>query len=166
MAYRELTVSEYAAYMGIPVDTVRSRIRAGKIKTVEITRDNKKVMGIQIPLEVFDSEETVSSTVSDSENNSWVNSPQLSNNNYPLLEKLLTELTVKTEELGVYKERARQAEHWESQVKLLTDSQHSSRKEWAEKEGMYLQRINELQEQLKQSETVKPEEPHPWWRFW
>ncbi len=48
--HQDLTVREYAQHFGLPEQTVRSRISAGKLATVDILRDGKTLQGIRVSL--------------------------------------------------------------------------------------------------------------------
>jgi chromosome segregation ATPase len=48
--YQDLTVREYAQHFGLPEQTVRSRISAGKLTVVDIVREGKTLQGIRVSL--------------------------------------------------------------------------------------------------------------------
>ena len=105
-----LTVNEYSSYFNIPVDTVRSRIRLGKLKTTKVERSGRSLTGVIIdhtvtPPIAFDT--SVTSSYEDSQKPVSYHSEDI----------LVTVFNSQIDDLKVEIERLRQlAEKWETEA--------------------------------------------------
>jgi len=53
--FKEMTIRDYALFTGIPEATIRSRVRMGKMTTVDIEVEGKIQRGIRVPLSKLNS---------------------------------------------------------------------------------------------------------------
>lgn len=163
--YREYTVSEYAYANGIPVDTVRSRIRNGKIETVEIIRDGRTVKGIRVPVSnqssngYSNSQQPLEAEIVNGDDDSYdeeIRSPET-------VISMFQQFGEIREQLGRYMERAEQAEaraaeyeRERNDLKLLTDNQKIKEQQLSDREGYYTEQMKQLEAvNIQQAERIK-----------
>ncbi len=187
--FKEMTIRDYALFTGIPEATIRSRVRMGKMITVDIEVDGKIQRGIRVPLSKLHANDEKSlgddAQSSDQSSPTINQSSQSSSDDYRLIiEKYESIITNREAMIKDYEKKIKELEKQLSQSYIslarLTEAAKNKddiiqtkdeviqAKEQAINAANAAVMLMEQQKQTLDAQTPKQLETalkKPWWRF-